>query len=331
MIKKAFLIIGVIFGILICGTLGYFFIGQATPAEQVSYGVTFSARTMRDFDLDPKEALAAILDDLGVRKIRLIAFWDEIERDKDVYDFSDLDWQILEASEKEAKIILALGQKVPRWPECHLPAWARELSEEPRNKEALEYITEIVKRYQGNPQIIIWQIENEPFFFRSFGDCAEYDSKVLDQEISLVRSLDSRPIMVTSSGELSLWVGEFRRGDIFGTSLYKYVYNRFVGYMRYHVPAIFYQRKVALMRFLFGDKPVIVCEQQAEPWTKTDLKTTPKEEVAQTMTLEKFQEIIDYSRQCGFDDVYLWGVEWWYWRKEAKNDAQYWEFAKTLF
>lgn len=319
-----------VFGLLILAFLGFFLLGKTQPAAQVACGVTYSAKSMRSYHLDPQKAFLEILDDLKVRKFRLIAFWDVIEKEKDVYDFSELDWQIAEASQREATIILAMGQKVPRWPECHLPPWALALAPDQRNQESLELIALLVKRYQDNPQIIIWQIENEPFFFRSFGDCTQYQSKILDQEIALVRSLDPRPIMVTSSGEMSLWIGEFRRADIFGTSLYKYVYNRIFGYMQYRFPAIYFQRKVLLMRLLFGPKKVIVSELQGEPWVNADLKTASPELIAKTMSPEKFQKILAFSQKCGFDDVYLWGVEWWYWQK-AQGDETYWELAKKLF
>lgn len=320
----------VILGILAL-SFGYFFFGIPKAAEKVDYGVTFSARTMRDYNLDPQEAFQEILDDLGVRKFRLIAFWDEIEKEKDMYNFADLDWQIEMASQKGAEIILALGQKAPRWPECHIPGWAQALPEKERQERLLEFIEKVITRYKENSQIKIWQVENEPFFFRSFGNCPKLDKKFFEREIQLVRELDTRPVMLTSSGEMSLWVGEYRRADIFGTSLYKYVYNRLVGYMKYRIPAIFYHRKIALLKFLFGERRVIVSEQQGEPWIhEGDIKTAPPETLAKTMTPEKFQEIIEYSKKCGFTEVYLWGVEWWYWLKTQGNNT-YWKMARELF
>jgi len=204
------------------------------------------------------------------------------------------------------------------------------LERQEKREELLEIVQKVVERYKNSEAIKIWQVENEPFFFNSFGHCPKFDKKLFDSEIELVRSLDTRPIMLTSSGELSLWTGEFRRSDVFGTSLYKYVYNQRFGYMQYRIPAIFYQRKVALMRFLFGNKPVIVSEQQAEPWVHGDIKTLPEEIIAETMTPEKFQGIIDYSKKSGFTEVYLWGVEWWSWQKEEGNDT-YWNLARELF
>ncbi|MFA4880137.1 MAG: hypothetical protein WC650_00735 [Candidatus Doudnabacteria bacterium] len=320
---------------VIIGLLGviltYFLLGIPQPANNVEYGINFSAKNMREYNLDPEAALNAILDDLGARKFRLMAYWDDLEKKEGEYDFSDLDWQIAEIDKRNGEIILAFGEKVPRWPECHIPAWAFSLPAEERQKHLLSLIGKIIDRYKNDDHIKIWQVENEPFFFHSFGDCPQRDKKFLEEEIIFVRARDSRPIMLTSSGEFSLWLGEYRRADIFGTSLYKYVYNRFAGYTEYRIPAIFYQRKVALMKFLFGNKPVIVSEQQGEPWIHGgDIKNAAPEIIAKTMSPEKFQGILDYSKQCGFDKVYLWGTEWWYWQKLQGNNT-YWQMAKNLF
>jgi len=328
--KKVLITIFFITAALISISLGYFLIGIPKSAKNIEYGVTFAPKVARDYDLDPSEVLDATLNELGVRKFRLIAFWDEIEKEKGSYDFSDLDWQIEAVSKNNGKIILAFGQKVPRWPECHLPDWAWELPEQQRQAQILKLITAIVSRYRDNQNIKIWQVENEPFFFQSFGHCPKQNAKFLDQEIALVHSLDKRPVMLTSSGEMSLWLGEYRRADIFGTSLYKYVYNRFFGYMKYKIPAIFYERKIALLKLLFGNKPIIVSELQAEPWIHGgEIKTSSPEIIKRTMSPEKLIEIINYSRQCGFAENYFWGVEWWYWLK-TQGDASYWEKIKTL-
>jgi len=40
---------------------------------------------------------------------------------------------------------------------------------------------------------------------------------------------------------------------------------------------------------------------------------------------------ITYSKRAGFPDIYLWGVEWWYWEKEVNGDPALWNEAKKLF
>jgi hypothetical protein len=41
--------------------------------------------------------------------------------------------------------------------------------------------------------------------------------------------------------------------------------------------------------------------------------------------------VLEYTRQSGFYKAYLWGVEWWYWRKEKFEDDKFWNHAKDLF
>jgi len=48
------------------------------------------------------------------------------------------------------------------------------------------------------------------------------------------------------------------------------------------------------------------------------------------MDLDKFKGIIDYAQRTGFEEAYLWGVEWWYWKKEHGNNAL-WQEAKKLW
>ena len=183
------------------------FTGQTEPAPEVTFGVTFSQIFAEDMGLDWQKTYRAILDDLRVRKLRLVAYWQKIEPRPGQYQFEDLDWQIKEADRRDAEVILAIGRKVPRWPECHIPDWAKNLSESEQQERILLLLTEIVKHYSGNETIKAWQVENEPFL-SGFGICPKFDKRFLDKEIALVRQLnfDQRPIIVTASGELSSWL-----------------------------------------------------------------------------------------------------------------------------
>ena len=49
------------------------------------------------------------------------------------------------------------------------------------------------------------------------------------------------------------------------------------------------------------------------------------------MNLEKFREILEFSRRAGFREFYLWGVEWWYWELVKNNDNSLWNEARELF
>ena len=122
------------------------------------------------------------------------------------------------------KLIMVVGMKTGRWPECHLPGWVTDMSKEERESEVLEYLQEMVLRYGGSSTIISWQIENEPFF--PFGECPWYDKEFLGEEIRLVKSLSERPVIISDTGEWSLWFRAAKLGDIVGTTMYRRVWAK---------------------------------------------------------------------------------------------------------
>lgn len=318
-------------GFLIFVFIGYFFIGQTKPAEEITWGVNFSQKHAKNLGIDWKESYLALLDDLRIKKIKLATYWDLIEKEKDMYNFQDLDWQVTEAEKRDVKILLVVGMKTGRWPECHIPSWAKNLNKSEQQKEILEIIEKIVLRYRGSKSIEKWQIENEPFF--PFGECPWVDKKFLKREIEQVQSLDikKRPIVISDSGEGSFWINAARFGDIVGTTMYKKVWFRQLGiYIHYPFPPIFYWRKAQIIKKLFG-KEVICIELQTEPWGPTLLYDSPLEEQEKTMNLEQFRYNIEFAKKTGLKEFYLWGGEWMYWMKEKQNKPEIWNEAKKLF
>ena len=314
---------------LICFVV-YMFTGETEKSPDIVFGVTFSQLFAEQMGLDWKNIYTAALDELGVRKLRLVAYWQKIESVPGEYVFDDLDWQIDEAGKRNAEVILAVGQKLPRWPECHIPEWARELNKEEREQKILLMLSKIVEHYQDNDTIKFWQIENEPFLI-SFGECPEFDKDFLLEEISLVRKLDKkRPIILTASGELSSWTKPARKGDILGTTLYRTIWNELLGHFKYPIPSVFYHRRANLVKWITGIEKIFIIELQAEPWGPKMIWETPIARQEQSMSLSDFKDIIEYTRKTGFDEAYLWGVEWWYQRK-IQGDASFWQEAQKLF
>ena len=175
-----------------------------TPKQEVAQGVTFSIKYAKELELDWRQTYLAILDDLKVNHIRLIAYWDDIETVRDKFDYSDLDWQVAEADKRGVNIMLAVGRRMPRWPECHDPEWLEDLAPEAIKVHQLEFLRATILRYKNFASIKSWQVENEPLF-ALFGECPLPNKNFLKQEVDLVRGLDSRPVVVTDSGELSHW------------------------------------------------------------------------------------------------------------------------------
>lgn len=324
MVFRSFLIPVILF--FLTAFTFFFFMNRPLEAEKIKWGVNFSQKHTQKLGLDWKKVYLAILDDLKTRNLKISVDWDMIEPERGEYNFQDLDWQIQEAEKRKAKIILVLGFKTLRWPECHIPDWAKTLNQEEQQTRILELIEKIVLRYKKSPAIAIWQVENEPFF--PFGVCPWQDKEFLKKEIKLVKSLDQRPVLISDSGEGSFWIQAAKLGDIVGTTMYKTVWVKpLKRYLNYPFPPSFYWWKARLIHYLFG-KRVIVVELQAEPWGPTLLYDSPLKEQKKTMNLEKFKEMIDFARKTGFDEFYFWGAEWWFWLKEKHNDPSFWNLAK---
>ncbi|MBU1000692.1 beta-galactosidase [Patescibacteria group bacterium] len=299
--------------------------------SQISYGVTFSPRYAKYLHLNWQSIYIQILDNLKVRYLRIPSYWDILQPEPGIYDFRETDFMLNEASKRDSKVILILGARQPRWPECHIPAWAKNLSVSERQQKILEFIQRVVERYKDRSEIWAWQIENEPLL-QGFGeDCDVPDKIFLKSEVTLVRSLSDKTIILTDSGELGFWIIPEQLSDVFGTTLYRKVYDKFFGYTTYPLPPYFYSLKSSLVRNIFArsNQKTIIVELQAEPWLANGTLMSPEQQ-AKLFTVEDFRSYVDYSRKTGFDEVYLWGVEWWYFMAE-QGYPEYLEYAKTLF
>ncbi len=300
--------------------------------DRITYGMSFNTMYAEELGLDWQETFDAIIDDLKVRHLRLAAHWPMVEPRDDVYNFSELDYQLARANEVGATVVLAVGRRLPRWPECHVPDWAATKNWEAQQAEILEYMSVVVERYKDNPAITYWQLENEPYLEVFAKDhCGEFDEAFFEQEFTYLRSLDaSRPILITDSGNLGLWSGPYRHGDAFGTSVYVYFWNPELGQFRTVLPPWFYWLKEALMSFRYGEKETMLIELSAEPWLLEPVTAVPVATQFSRMNQEKFTEILSYAERTRFAKQYLWGAEWWYWLK-LQGHPELWERGVTLF
>ena len=320
--------VGLLFLLILFFSL--FFVGSVPQADKIAWGVNFSQKHSQSLGLDWKENYLALLDDLKVKNIKLAAHWDSIQPQENEFNFEDLDWQVEKAEGKGAKLVLAIGMKTPRWPECHIPEWAKSKSKQEQQKEILKMLENVVLRYKDSPAIKYWQVENEPFF--PFGDCPWVDKDFLKKEISLVKSLDRKDrVLISDSGEGSFWIQAAQSGDIVGTTMYRKAWFRQLGsYIHYPFPPIFYARKAQIINKIFN-KEVICVELQAEPWGPKLLYDSPMEEQEKTMNLEQFKTNIEFAKKTGLKEFYLWGSEWWYWMKEKQNRPAIWDEARKIF
>lgn len=332
---KTIKIILVILLVLTLAPLVYFFFHRPQPVKNIRYGVTFSNRYATEIGLDWKDAYLKMLDDLNVKNVRLIAYWDEIEQTKGTYDFSNISWQLEEAQKRNINVMMAIGRKVPRYPECFEPKWEKALTTDAEKDSALyKYVSTATLRLKNYKVIKMWEVENEPFF--PFGECRATKSTTLENEVTIVKNLDSRPILIQDSGEGGFWFPSYKLGDYLGISMYRKIWYNFWGiflgkfiYFQYPLANWSYKIKADLLGVPY--QRIIVTELQGEPWGPVINSKLSTEERDKTMSHQDFIATTSYAQSTGFRDLYYWGVEWWLWQKEVAGDPFYWDTAKALF
>lgn len=312
--------------------VAYLFIGWPHTYENKIYGLTWSVPYANYLGVDPYRGLEAALDDLKVRFFRLPMYWTEVEPQLGNFVWDSIDRQLGLIQRRGGKVILSVGAKQPRWPECWLPAWVKKQTATERHAAQLTYVEQVVKRYAKHPALSAWQVENEPTFFSSFGDCQFYDPNIAAEEVRLVRELDQNKhqIITTASGEMSTWLFQPAGIDALGVSVYRVVANSlFDRWSYWFLPAWYYQRKASLVSLV--SVPVFVSEFQMEPWVKDSLLDMSPEQQFKTFDLEQMRRNASYAKQIDVPSIYFWGAEWWYWMKEKKGHPEFWEEAKQVF
>ncbi len=284
-----------------------------TTKNKIFWGVTFSSEQAKAFGLDWRQIYLQMLNDLNIKSIRIPVYWDLIEPKKNYFVFDDIKWQIEKAKEKNKSVVLAIGYKLPRWPECRKPYWASN-NPEVLHQQVLSMLEKVVLEFQSYDNIIAWQVENEPFF--KFGKCIKRKKGFYREEVELVRRLDQdRPIIVTDSGELSLWYKAGSSGaDILGITTYRKVWNPLIGYFKWWIltPSVYQKKTVFVNKKV---EQVWLMELQAEPWSHKFVAEVPLEKQKKMFSLKDLQESLEFAKKMSFPRVYLWGVEWWYFLK----------------
>ncbi|MDP4001247.1 MAG: beta-galactosidase [bacterium] len=331
MIKNILKIIGGLAILFILLLVFFYSQHESVPADEVEWGISFSHSYAEYLGFDWREIYLDVINDLKPKKLRLMTYWDASEPEKGRYDFQAVDEMLIEAEKQNIDVILVVGRKQPRWPECHNPVWFDNYTAEEQDKEQLNFVKKSVEHFKQFNAIKIWQVENEALF--NFGEgCTNTPKLLLAEEVKLVRALDDRPVMVTDSGEIGRWVPVARTAnpDIFGTTMYRTVYNKHIGYLKYPLPPGFFKIKSGILRTLTPVTDIRGVELQAEPWFNDSIESTDLEIQNTLMNSKIFKDNIEYAKKTGFKEHYLWGVEWWYWMAHKHNDWSMWQTAKDL-
>jgi hypothetical protein len=306
--------------------------------DPVQLGMSFSVDTAKDLGVNWQDNYTGLLKDVGVKHLRLMSYWSDIESSPGKYNFKDLDWQFAQAQKYGADVSLAIGIRQPRWPECHRPDWVGKLSPPAQDNQLYNFLTVVVNRYKNNPALNDYQLENE-VANHLFGACSSpqtaFNRARLTKEFNLVKSLDSRhPVDINASNQSGVpMIGPV--GDEVGFSIYRKAYVSQSGPLKFYwsfwyIPTLWHSYRAGLVELLHG-KPTFVHELQTEPWGPSDTKNLSIAEQSQSMTDKGIVQNVHFAQETGMHRMYLWGGEWWYWRLTKFHDDSLWNTAKQLY
>ena len=295
--------------------------------KPIEWGVSFSQVQAERFGSDWRANYTALLDDLKFKNIRISAYWDRIEPQKNQFDFSETDWMMDEAAKRGAKITLVVGQKNLRYPECYLPDWIDSGNITQTSDEAVNMINQVSERFKNHPALENWQLENE-FLLKSFGKCPAkmLTNAQLKKELVALRSVDpNHHIILTQSDQFGIpLLGPF--ADTFGMSMYRWSWDKRIGYWRYPQNGNYFWWKAGLISAFYGQS-IKIHELQAEPWGPWGNEHISVAEASRTMNPDKLRSNIDYAKQTKIKSIDLWGAEWWWYMKQ-NGHGEMWDSVK---
>lgn len=294
-----------------------------------TYGASFSIKYCNELSLDWRETLLVAINDLGIKRLRLMSYWDIIEPTEGVFDFNDLDEQIFICEKYGVAVTLCVGLRQPRYPECHLPEWLNTCGGDRLRDAVLKFNNVVVGRYKDRNCIISWQLENEALN-HGIGTCTNFNRDRLRAEYAALKHLDeSRPIIMSTSNSVGLpIIGPIP--DIVGFSVYRSQYDGDKQkYSFSKMPAWLYGLRKGLIT-VFLRKNVIIHELQCEPWGPTATVNLADSEQSKSMNPDILKNTVEYAIKTDCEYIDMWGLEWWYWRKFSRNDDSMWESVRRI-
>jgi len=279
-------------------------------------GTTFSHPYLRDyFKLPVLPAFRELLD-LKLDYLRLGCYWQESEKAPGSFDFSELEALLELASRAKQKVILTLGMKAPRWPEFWVPSWVKEEAAIANPEMALKFIDTAVRRLSHYPTVSYWQVENEPLD-PSGPHKLVLPISLLEKEVTLVRSLSPKPLLLTLWGNRPLGDGRLTTlmslGDVVGIDLYYQIPD---GHGGFWGPSDSLESLKATINR--STKPIWITELQTNPWKKSP----------NLDHLAIIRENWQRASALGVPLTLLWGSEYWY-ALLKKGDRAVWEFVRN--
>jgi hypothetical protein len=329
----------IVVSVVLLGLAGMYGIARWYIASEAGkpmvYGTSFIPDYASSLGVDPQKTMDALINDVGVKRFRLVSYWSDIETSPGTYDWSQLDWEFAKANAAHATVTLSVGLRQPRWPECHAPSWID--TSKPENTwypQLSQFMQAVVNRYKSNPALVSYELENE-YFLKAFGQCQNFDRQRLVNEFALVKKTDPKHPVIISRSNNGIGTPLYApTPDEFGISIYKRVWDAGVThrYIEYPQPAWYYGFLAGVQKITTG-KDMIIHEMQAEAWPPhgMGIADTSLAEQNKSIDAKRLQGRFEFAKATGMKTADLWGSEYWYYRMEVLHDPSLWNVAKQEY
>ncbi len=329
---------------------------RAKPWRRPSgLGMTFSPLQCHYMGLDDRAAFTALCQ-LGLDRVRLCAYWHEIESEEGQLDFSKLDWLLDQCETHNLKVTIALGMKVPRWPEFHFPDWAHRLYVTEAGETALDLrspsladrtlklVAAVVEHCRSSSAVTHWQVENEPFTRLEIAGGRFLSPAFVNREVALVRSLklDHQKILLTNAIHLPspkltedepAFRNSLQTADAVGFNVYTKVPSGVpLGQPNpYLEPTTLFWRQLAdwQRELAQNNREAWIAEAQAEPWEMGQLVAMEKLNYP-SASPNRMRSLVGQLSDLNYSIVLLWGSEYWYWQKLKGRNLWWWTVEQLV-
>jgi hypothetical protein len=314
-------------------------------------GTTFSPLQCYYMNLDPRQVFKSLMG-LGLNRIRLGAYWHELEPKPGQMDFSQLDWLLEQCHQAKIEVVLAVGMKVPRWPEFHFPDWVKAQYETGAGSTALDlrspllaerstqFVEKVVAHTRMAPAIKYWQVENEPFTRLEITGGRWLSPEFVGREVALVRAgaRGDQKICLTNAIHLPTpkegedtpaLKNSAALADAVGINVYTKVPAGPPGIYLEPSPAFWNTLKIWQQDLVLAKREPWIAEAQAEPWEPQQLVAMQKLDYPSAAPRRMTQLVTELSG-IGYQTILLWGCEYWYWQRQQGRNLWWWSVEKLV-
>lgn len=293
--------------------------------------------------------LRRLMEETGIRLVRLSVRWDEVEPVEGRFDFSLIEAELDAVRAMGGRANVSIGMKAQRHPEFYIPAWALEgvelreglvLSEVPALRErALRMVGMVAAHLAGRREIDSWTAENEGYIASHRAHRYSLSREYVAEVARAIRAADprGRPVVINHAQHYVFdrrWKDALADADVLAQSMYPRRNGSLLGrpvvvdilQLGWLMPNYAHQARVARAQ----GKEFWVTELQAEPWTDGDARLISPGRPSRNLSPGTLRSNVAYARRTGAERIYLWGAEWWLFQRERYGDGSWLATVREL-